>query len=248
MFVIPAIDIKGGKCVRLFKGDKNKVMVYSDSPIEMALKWQDCGAKLLHVVDLDGAFEGGSKNFGIIKEIIQAVKIDVQVGGGIRNVKDIEDYIKIGAKKVILGTIIENIEFLKELVFTFGSFIAVSLDERDGFPVIRGWTDRFDMDTMSVISLLEEIGVSTMVYTDVTRDGTLLGPNFSRIKDIIVNTSMNVIVSGGISSLREVRDLADMGAYGVIIGKALYDGRINLCDLGLQGGKLNAYKKNNSLS
>lgn len=228
MIIFPAIDIRGGKCVRLTQGDYNKEKIYSDEPIEVAKDWEKKGAAYIHIVDLDGAKTGESINQGLIAEISQAVSIPVQVGGGIRSSKVIDDYLNAGVSRVIIGTAaIQDKEFLREAVKQFGEKIAVSIDARNGFVATDGWTKESSVKALDLVKELEEIGVQTIVYTDILKDGMLKGPNFEELEAVDKATKMDVIASGGVTTEDDVEKLESQGMYGAIIGKALYDGTLD---------------------
>lgn len=229
MKIIPAIDIRNGKCVRLFQGDYAKETIYEDNPIVVAQKWEAQGAQQLHVVDLDGAKNGKPINIDIIARLIKSVKIPVQVGGGIRDLTSIIRIIEVGAKSVILGTTaLENEDILSEIVTIYKEKIVVALDIKNGILMKNGWVEKSNFPIIPTVKQIELIGIKTIIYTDVTRDGTLTEPNYEVIKSIKENTKMNVIVAGGISSLEQIKKLKKLNVDGVIIGKALYEGKINL--------------------
>ncbi len=229
MQIIPAIDIKGGKCVRLFQGDYAKETIYADSPVAMALKWKGQGAKMLHIVDLDGAKEGKSKIVNMVKQIINDVDLPIQVGGGIRSLDSINQLIKSGVSRIILSTVVlENIILLKEMVNLFDDKIIVSLDVNKGKLMKNGWIQKSNLNPMKLIKQLENMGIRTIIYTDVARDGTLTEPNYKMVEIIRKNTKMSLIIAGGISSIEQIKKLNAMNIDGVIIGKALYEGKINL--------------------
>jgi imidazole glycerol-phosphate synthase subunit HisF len=229
MLVLPAIDILDGKCVRLTKGDYNAVRQYSDSPVEVAKDFEKQGAKFLHVVDLDGAKGGSVVNQGVIMDIVEAVDIPVQVGGGIRSFKDSKGYLDAGVSRVIFGTAaISDTNLIRKLVRSFGSdCIFVSLDFRDGKLAIEGWTEDSEQSTTKVLKTLLKMGVKTVVVTDVSRDGTLSGMDLSIFKKVI-KFGFNVIAAGGVSSFKDLEVLRDLEFYGAISGKAIYEGRIDL--------------------
>ena len=227
MIIFPAIDILDGQCVRLIQGDYNQEKVYSDSPVAMAKEWEAKGAEFIHIVDLNGAKTGTSVNKEIIIEIAKKVSIPVQVGGGIRSLDVIENYLENGIARVIVGTAaITDKAFLKEAVDAYGSKIVVSLDARNGYIATDGWTDTSTVRALDLVQELEADGVSTIVYTDIAKDGMLEGPNLGEQEEINEATSINVIASGGITTKEDVDNLAERGLYGAIIGKALYDGKI----------------------
>lgn len=231
MILIPAIDIKDGKVVRLFQGKFAEVTEYGHDPVAMAQKWQKIGAQWLHVVDLDGAQTGTMKNQAMVGRIIQAVKIPVQIGGGIRGEAIVEYLLTVAqVSRVVLGTrAIEDREFLKKMIASYGEKICVSLDCSDGFVAQRGWATTTDMKAVDLVKELEDLGLSWMVYTDIARDGTLQGPNFEQLQ-AMVNTvkKIKLIASGGIGTLEDVKKLASMkGIAAAITGKAIYEGRLD---------------------
>lgn len=229
MQIIPAIDIRNGKCVRLFQGDYEKETIYANSPIAMALKWKKQGAKMLHVVDLDGAKNGDLINFEVIKKIISKTSLTVQIGGGIRSAASIKRLIEVGVSKIILGTSgVKDKKFLKKIIGEYQEKIIISLDVSNNKLMTNGWLETNIIDPIMFIKKLEKVGVRTIIYTDISRDGTLTEPNYKMIEQIIKNTKMSVIVAGGIASTEQIKKLKTMGIEGVIIGKALYEGKINL--------------------
>lgn len=228
MIIFPAIDILKGKCVRLIQGDYNQEKIYGDSPVDMAKKWEAKGAEYIHIVDLDGAKSGDSINKSVIKEIAENVNIPVQVGGGIRSLEIISFYLNSDVSRVIIGTAaIQDPDFLKEAVKKFGDKIAVSLDARNGFVATDGWTDTSEVKAIDLVKQLEKIGVQTIVYTDIAKDGMLQGPNLEEQQAINEATSMDVIASGGVTTKEDVDNLQALDMYGTIIGKALYDGKLD---------------------
>lgn len=232
MILFPAIDIRGGKCVRLIQGDYNQEIIYRDSPSEMAKEWEEQGAAYIHVVDLDGARSGDSLNRKAIEEIAGAVRIPVQVGGGVRDMETVEAHIKSGVSRVIIGTAaIENPQFIEEAVAKYGGKIAVSIDARNGFAATNGWTETSDVRAIDLLGRLVEIGIETVVYTDILKDGMLQGPNFDELRLMNNATAIDIIASGGVSTQTDVEKLGQMGLYGAIIGKALYEGKVSLGQL-----------------
>jgi len=232
MLIIPAIDIIEEKVVRLERGDFNKEKVYSSEPVEVAKDWERKGARFLHLVDLDGAKEGKIKNAGLIVKIIKAVKIPCEVGGGLRDASDIEYFLKKGAARAVLGTrAFEDTEYFERLVFKFKDKIVVSVDFSGNKVVKKGWQEKTDLEPMAVIRKMQKIGIKTIVVTDISVDGTLMGPKIERLKEILNTVDISVIASGGISSLEDIKRLKEIenkNLEGVIIGKALYEGRIDL--------------------
>lgn len=232
MQIIPAIDIKNGKCVRLFQGDYHKETIYSSSPIKMAMHWKKWGAEMLHIVDLDGAKIGKPHVIKILKKIIKEVNIPIEIGGGIRNLSVVKKILEIGVKRVILGTVaLENIRLLKRLIDLYGENIIVSLDVKNGKLMKRGWLEKSNFDLIPTVKKLKKIGLKSIIYTDTTRDGTLTEPNYKNIVELRKNTKMKLIVAGGISSIDQIKKLNRMNVDGVIIGKALYEEKINLMEV-----------------
>ena len=231
MIIIPAIDILGGKAVRLFKGDYDQVKVYSDNPAEFASEWEAQGADCIHLVDLDAAKEGSLVNLNSIKAIRETVKCELEYGGGVRSVEDVTQLIEIGINRVILGTKALDEDFLKELIGRFGGKIAVSVDMDKGFIKTGGWIEDSKVDYLDFCRSLESLGVETIVFTDISKDGTLLGPNLEALNGLLDQTKMKVIQSGGMSTIDDVHALLEIqctNLYGVIIGKALYEKKIDL--------------------
>lgn len=229
MIIFPAIDILDGQCVRLIQGDYNQEKVYSDAPAEMAKEWEEKGASYIHIVDLNGAKTGDSINKDVINHIAQSTTIPVQVGGGIRSLETIQGYLENGVSRVIIGTAaITDREFLKEAIQQYGERIVVSLDARDGFIATDGWTDTSDTKALDLVQELESLGLQTIVYTDIAKDGMLEGPNIIEQREIHQATTMQVIASGGITTTADIQALAEEKLYGAIIGKALYDGKLSL--------------------
>ena len=229
MIIFPAIDIKDNKCVRLSQGDFNKVKTYSNEPFDMALKWKNEGASFLHIVDLDGARSEEIINKKSIEKIAKDIGLPIQVGGGIRSEEKIKSFIDMGVERVIIGTIaVENKELLKELVSKYKEKLIVSIDAKDGKVALRGWEVISEVDSIDLCKELEEIGIKTIVYTDISKDGMLEGPNFDIYKILSQKTFLNIIASGGISSIDDIKRLKDMNIYGAIVGKALYDNKIEL--------------------
>jgi len=229
MQIIPAIDIKNGKCVRLFQGDYDKETIYSNNPIEMALNWKNQGAKIIHIVDLDGAKSGKSKITKIVQKIINDVRIPVEIGGGIRNLITMKRLFNIGVTRIILGTVaLEKINLLKKLIDLYGDKVIVSVDVNNGMLMKKGWLEVSNFSLIPIIKQIEKVGVKTVIFTDITRDGTLTEPNYKNIMLIRKNTKMKLIIAGGISSINQIKKLQRIKVDGVIIGKALYEEKINL--------------------
>lgn len=230
MLIIPAIDIKGGRCVRLTQGKMNAETVYSENPVEIAKRWEESGAKLIHLVDLDGAIEGVPKNQETIKKIIQSIKTPVEVGGGIRDLKVIKDYLGMkGVQRVIIGTIAqENPEFAEKVCKMFPGSIAVGIDAKDGIVATRGWVKITQEKAVDLAKRLEGLGVSCIIYTDIARDGMLSGPNVKATKEVVHAVNIPIIASGGMSSVKDIESFKGVALEGIIIGKALYTGDIDL--------------------
>lgn len=231
MRIYPAIDIKGGQCVRLFKGDFNEVTVFADDPAEMAVRWAREGGEYIHAVDLDGAKSGGGINDEVIKRICSAVDIPVQVGGGIRSMEDIENKFKIGVQRVIIGTAaVKDMDFVRRAVDKYNERIAVGIDAKDGFAAVSGWEEVSSIGAVELAKKMEEIGVSTFIYTDISTDGTLAGPNTAAMQKMAEAVSADVIASGGVGNISHIEALIPTGVEGVIVGKALYTGNVKLAD------------------
>ena len=232
MRIYPAIDIKNGQCVRLKQGRFDDMTVYGSDPVAMAKKFVSMGASYLHIVDLDGARMGAGYNSGIISRIIESCKIPVQTGGGIRTMRDIEDRISIGVSRVILGTAaISNPELIKEAVKVYGDKIAVGIDAINGRVAIHGWEKVSNVSAIDLCKNMKELGVKTIIYTDISKDGMMIGPNIEGTKEIVEATGIDIIASGGVSSVLDIEKADEAGAHGVIIGKALYQGSINLTEV-----------------
>lgn len=231
ILAIPALDLIGGRCVRLFQGDPGRETVYSTDPAAVALRWERLGAKLLHLVDLDGAFSGSSAHGSVIAEIGRSVTIPFQVGGGIRSREAVQQALDAGAARVILGTVIvEQPRLAAKLAAEFGSRIVAGIDARGGVAAVRGWTERADVRAADLARRVEQWGIGEIIYTDTQKDGTLSGPNLKGLEEILAAGALTVIVAGGISSREDLLALKPYAprVSGVIIGKALYDGRIAL--------------------
>jgi len=231
MLVIPSIDLKSGYVVRFVRG-KYSEKIYSRNPVAIAKKWQNQGAELLHIVDLDGAFTGELKNLDILKEILRNVKVKIEFGGGIRDRDKICQLLDLGIERVVLSTrAIEDEDFLKKAISEFGEKIIVSVDERKNRIAIKGWKKTEGISPRELVKRLEDLGLKIIIYTDTLRDGTLKGPNIEGIKRILENTNLGVFASGGVGALSDIRslkELEDRGLKGVIVGKALYEKRFLL--------------------
>jgi phosphoribosylformimino-5-aminoimidazole carboxamide ribotide isomerase len=235
--IYPAIDLKGGKVVRLQQGRADAVTVYSDDPAAIARRWEDEGARYLHVVDLDGAFDGEPRNWDSVKAILKAVQIPVQLGGGMRTRAQIEDAMKMGVTRAVIGTkACESPEFVRTLANDFGAHVVVGIDARDGFVAVKGWVERTEVSAVDFARQIDQLGVKHIIFTDIATDGTLTGPNYAAIRSVCAAVKCFVIASGGVSALDDVRQLQSLtqecpNLTGVIVGKALYEGRIDLKQL-----------------
>lgn len=234
MEIIPAIDIRGGRCVRLEQGDYGRETVFGDDPVSVAVRWQEAGASRLHVVDLDGAREGRPVNVDVVLRILSRVSVPVQLAGGIRDIGAIHRYLEGGADRVVMGTAaVKDETTLLNAVTLFRERIVVSVDAREGIVRTEGWTERSDVAAADLVCRLSEMGVARVVYTDIAADGMLAGPNFQAIGELLEGVAglpapVAVIAAGGISSIEHIRRLAGMGVEGVILGRAIYTGAIDL--------------------
>ena len=231
MKIFPAIDLYEGKAVRLLKGNYNDLTVYSENPIEIALDFQNQGATELHTVDLEGARDGGTPNIDIIKSFVENTSLNVEVGGGIRSMQTVDAYLNAGVSRVILGTAaVTDEDFLIEAVKKWGDKIAVGADIKDGKVAIKGWIEKSEYGTFDFFEKLEKIGVSTVICTDISKDGAMQGTNRELYKELSAHFSVNIIASGGVSTLDDIKALNEMNLYGAIIGKAYYTGAIKIAD------------------
>jgi phosphoribosylformimino-5-aminoimidazole carboxamide ribotide isomerase len=230
MLVIPAIDLKDGLCVRLLQGKKDAVTAYSDDPAKTAKRWESYGAKLLHIVDLDGAFTGSQKNFEAILKIRQAVKMPLQVGGGIRNIGTILNLFSAGIDRVIIGTAaIEDPEFLTYSCKKYPGRILIGIDAKNGMVAIRGWEEVTSTEARTLAQRLEIIGIAGIIYTDISRDGMLTGPNIDATRQMVECLKVPVIASGGVSGIEDIKNLMSIkNLWGAITGKAIYSGALDL--------------------
>lgn len=230
MQILPAIDLRAGKCVNLIQGIAEKETVFSDNPVDMAMRWESEGAEYLHLVDLDGAFKGVSANLNIVAEIVSKLTIPTQLGGGIRTMEQIKVVLELGVDRAILGTAaLKQSELVSEACSMFGKRIAVGIDARDGMVATDGW---LEVSEKSAIHFAKELSaVQTLIYTDINSDGMLKGPNVNATADIVNAVSTNVIASGGVTSLSDIESLKNIGASGAIIGRALYTGDLILNDV-----------------
>ncbi|MBP3314710.1 MAG: 1-(5-phosphoribosyl)-5-[(5-phosphoribosylamino)methylideneamino]imidazole-4-carboxamide isomerase [Clostridia bacterium] len=231
MNIIPAIDLIGGQAVRLVKGDYDKVTVYSDDPAAVAESFERAGAKYLHVVDLDGAKDGTTANFETIKKIIERTDLSVEVGGGIRTLERVRQYIEIGVDRVIIGTAaVTDPDFLREAVKLYGEKIVVGVDIKDGFVAIKGWLEVSELSCKEFCKKLEDLGVKTIICTDISKDGMMSGTNRELYRELYDEFELNIIASGGVSSMEDIAVLSNMGLFGAIVGKAIYTGAIELSE------------------
>lgn len=229
MRIYPAIDIKDGKCVRLLQGRFSDVTVYGDDPVAMAKKWETLGGEWIHVVDLDGALKGHGVNAEIIKRLCTSVSVPVQTGGGIRTMEDIEAKLQCGIRRVIIGTkAVSSPEFIQKAVEKYGDKIVVGIDAKDGYVAVEGWEKCSEFTAVDFAKQMVALGVRTIVYTDIATDGTLQGPNVEAMREMAAAVAADVIASGGIGSLEHIQSLADTGVEGVIVGRALYTGAVDL--------------------
>ena len=235
MIIFPAIDIKDGKCVRLLKGDFNKITSYDKSPIDQANIFFQSGFKDIHIVDLDGALFGESSNSDVIKEIIKKVKLRIQIGGGVRNIDTINSWLETGVDKVVMSTAaVEDKELLKSACKKFKNKIAIALDVRDGLIALSGWTKQTNISALDFIKEIENFGVSRIIYTDINKDGTKKGPNIKNAIELSSKVKIPLVISGGVSSIddiKKIKSLNNSNIEGIIVGKSIYDGDIKINDL-----------------
>ena len=234
MLIIPAIDLRAGKCVRLVEGKLDRETIYSDDPAAVAHIWENSGAQLLHIVDLDGAFAGSPRNLETISSIISSISIPVQVGGGIRDLETVDRLLQMGVTRVILGTVaIQKPLLVAEAVERFGDRIIVGIDARDGKVAIEGWGLTAEKDVLELALEVSRVGVSRVIFTDISRDGTLKGPNLEAVKKLASSCKIKIIASGGVSTIKDIealKALEPQGVEGVIVGKALYAGTVDIFD------------------
>ena len=231
MKLFPAIDLYGGKAVRLYKGDYNNMTVYSDNPLEIAKDFEKCGAKYIHLVDLEGAKDGTTPNIKTVENIVSNTSLFTEIGGGIRNLETIEKYLKIGVDRVILGTAAVTDEvFLTKAIAKFKEKIAVGVDIKDGFVAIKGWTEKSEYTTFEFCEKMQSLGVKTLICTDISKDGAMQGTNRELYKKLSEKFSIDIIASGGVSAMDDILALKKLDLYGAIIGKAYYTKAIDLCE------------------
>lgn len=229
MIIYPAIDIRGGKAVRLIEGDFERETTFDSDPLDAALRWESAGSKWIHIVDLDGARSGTGANREAVGRIREKVSCKLQLGGGVRSLTTIQELLSLGIDRVVLGSIaVSDPAVVRDAVAAYGDRIAVGLDARDGKLATSGWEIQTDADAYDVARAMGDVGVGHIIFTDIRRDGTLAGPNFDALRTMVACTEANVIASGGVGTACDVSDLAGTGISGVIIGRALYDGRIDL--------------------
>ena len=229
MIIFPAIDLYEGKAVRLFKGDYAQMTVYSENPAEVAQAFEAAGATHIHLVDLEGAKDGTTPNLDTVQKIVEATNLFSEIGGGIRSIETIEAYLSVGVDRVILGTAaVTNPEFLEEAVSRFGEKIAVGVDIKGDLVAIKGWTETSDVTCFAFCEKMQKIGIKTLICTDISKDGAMQGTNHELYKELSERFSMQIVASGGVSSLDDVERLAKLDLYGAIIGKAYYTGAISL--------------------
>lgn len=229
MIILPAIDIIEGKAVRLLRGDYDKKTVYSDDPVKLAIAFHMLGADEIHLVDLEGARDGGTPNFDTVEQIVEATELRAEIGGGIRDEETVKKYLDIGVSRVILGTAaVENRPLLRTLAAKYGDRIAVGIDVRDGYAAIKGWKEITNTRLEDLLLELDQMGIKTVICTDISKDGAMSGTNRELYSSLSGKYRMRLIASGGVSSIEDVAALRDMGLYGAIIGKAIYNGAIDL--------------------
>lgn len=229
MLILPAIDLYEQKAVRLYKGDYDNMTIYSENPLEVAHAFEESGATFIHLVDLEGAKFGTTPNLDIIRKIVEYTDLDVEIGGGIRDDETVQKYIDIGVKRVILGTAaVTDDAFLRRCVEKYKDSIAVGVDLKEGYVAIKGWTEKSQLTADEFFSHLSEIGVKTVICTDISKDGAMKGTNRELYKELSRKYSMDIVASGGVSDLEDIRALRDMNLYGAIVGKAYYVGAIEL--------------------
>lgn len=229
MIIFPAIDIKDNKCVRLLQGDFNRVNVYGDNPSAIAKKWQDEGSQFIHIVSLNGARGEENINDESIENILKNINIPIQVGGGVRDKKRVKELLDLGVSRVIIGSMaVKNKKLLKELVEKYKEKIVVSIDAKNGKVAVEGWEEVSNVDSVELCKELERIGIKTIIYTDISKDGMMIGPNFNIYEELSQKTNLHIIASGGVTTIEDVKKLKSMNLYGAIIGKALYENKIKL--------------------
>ena len=231
MYIFPAIDLYDGKAVRLYKGDYAQMTVYSDNPIEIARDFEAAGARFIHMVDLEGARDGSTPNLPIVADVARNTSLFVEIGGGIRDMETVEKYLSAGVSRVILGTAaVSNEAFLREAVAKHGEKIAVGADVKDGYIAIKGWLERSAYTLEAFMEKMQALGVKTVICTDISKDGAMKGTNRELYRDLSRKFSMDIVASGGVSTMEDIHALTAMNLYGAIIGKAYYTGAIDLAE------------------
>ena len=229
MKLFPAIDIKDKHVVRLSQGDFTRQKIYHNNPLEVAQKFQAAGSNWLHIVDLDGAKDGVSENIGITQEIIAKTDLKIQLGGGIRTAQAVKSWLDVGLHRVIIGSAaVGNLEFVKKLITEYDEKICIGVDAKNGNVATHGWLKDSGVDSFEFCQQLEEIGIQTIVYTDISKDGMMQGPNFGAYEKLVQETNLQIIASGGVSSLKDLERLSEIGLYGAILGRSLYEGAFTL--------------------
>ena len=231
MLIFPAIDLYDKKAVRLYKGDYDKMTVYSNDPLSVAKDFEKSGASCIHLVDLEGAKSGTTPNIDVVRSIVENTSLFTEIGGGIRNMDTVDAYLNIGVNRVILGTAaVTDESFLIEAVKKYGEKIAVGVDIKDGMVAIKGWIEKSETDAFDFCRKLQKTGVKTIISTDISKDGAMQGANHALYRSLSEKFNMQIVASGGVSSIEDVRKLRELDIYGAIIGKAYYTGAINLCE------------------
>ena len=231
MEIIPAIDLRRGRCVRLYQGDYSQETVFSGDPVGIAQHWQSLGAKRLHIVDLDGAAKGELCHAALVEEMVHSIEIPLQLGGGLRQLEIVEQVLQFGVCRAILGTAaMEDVALIEEACNRFGDKVIVSIDARGGYIATRGWRESTGVTAIELLERMADLGVKRFIYTDIARDGTLTEPSFGAISGLVEKTTLPIIAAGGISSVEHIRRLSEMGVEGVIVGRALYTGDIDLVE------------------
>lgn len=229
MLILPAIDLYDKKAVRLYKGDYDQMTVYSNNPIEIAREFQQCGATFIHMVDLEGAKNGTTPNIDEVRRVVEYTDLNVEIGGGIRDEETVKKYIDLGVTRVILGTAaVTDDAFLRKMVEKYKQAIAVGVDLKDGYVAIKGWTEKSQLTADDFFKHLSDIGVKTVICTDISKDGAMQGTNRELYKELSKKYSMDIVASGGVSSLEDIKALKEMNLYGAILGKAYYVGAVDL--------------------
>ena len=231
MLILPAIDLYDKKAVRLYKGDYEQMTVYSNNPIEIARKFQECGATFIHMVDLEGAKNGTTPNIDEVRKVVEYTDLKVEIGGGIRNEETVKKYIDAGVMRVILGTAaLNDPEFLESVCKKYGEKIAVGADLKDGQVAVKGWLETSDVSGMDFLEKMQSLGVKTVICTDISRDGAMRGTNRELYKELSERFTMDIVASGGVSTIDDIKALREMNLYGAIVGKAIYTGDIDLSE------------------